>query len=217
MNLVLDDTIRIPVELASSLRAFRRWTKSDDYPERGEIAWLRGELWVDYSMETLLHNVLKLRVLMALSVLLDADPFGRVFADGMRLVNEEAELSNEPDLMFVSREGIRTKRVRVEAGEESLEVIGSPDMVLEVVSEHSIQKDTVVLRDLYAAAGIQEYWLINPLGDQVAFDILRLTSRGYAATRKSAGWVKSNVFGKSFRLEEQPSQDDLPEYRLRVR
>jgi Uma2 family endonuclease len=96
-------------------------------------------------------------------------------------------------------------------------VIGTPEMVLEVVSKHSIQKDTVVLRELYAVAGISEYWLVNPLGEALSFDILRLTARGYVTTRKSDGWIKSALFGKSFRLEAQQSRDDLPEYRLLVR
>jgi Uma2 family endonuclease len=96
-------------------------------------------------------------------------------------------------------------------------VIGTPDMVLEVVSSHSVQKDTVALRELYAAAGIAEYWLVNPLGEELSFDILRLTAKGYALSRKTRGWMKSTVFGKSFRLEAQEPEDELPDYRLLVR
>jgi Uma2 family endonuclease len=90
-------------------------------------------------------------------------------------------------------------------------------MVLEVVSKTSIQKDTVALRELYAAAGIAEYWLVDPLGDEISFDILRLTSRGYSAARKSDGWVKSAVFGKSFKLVQEEGSGELPAYRLLVR
>jgi Uma2 family endonuclease len=116
--------------------------------------------------------------------------------------------------MFASRETLRTKRLRFEQGLDSLEAIGTPDLVLEVVSEHSIQKDTVVLRELYAAAGIAEYWLVNPLSDELSFEILRLTARGYAAARKNGGWVKSAVFGKSLRLEQMQGESELPDYRL---
>ena len=90
-------------------------------------------------------------------------------------------------------------------------------MVLEVVSTSLVDKDTVVLRGLYAAAGIPEYWLVNPLGGRLEFDILRLTRGRYLATRKSAGWIKSAVFGKSFRLVELPDDHDLPQYDLQVR
>ncbi len=217
MNLVLDDTICIPLGVADSLKAFRRWTKSDGYPERGDYAYLDGDLWVDLSKETFLHNELKGLFAVILGGLVRSDELGRFFADRLRLVHESAGLSCEPDAMYASQSALRTKRVRLEQGAESLEVIGTPDMVLEIVSVHSIQKDTVVLHDLYAAAGIAEYWLVNPLGDEVTFDIWRLTARGYANTRKTSGWVKSAVFGKSFRLEAKDSGDDLPEYRLLVR
>ena len=90
-------------------------------------------------------------------------------------------------------------------------------MVLEVVSKHSVQKDTVILRDHYATAGIAEYWLVNPLGGRLSFDILRLTAKGYSPTRKIAGWAKSAVFDKSFRLVREDADAELPAYRLLVR
>jgi Uma2 family endonuclease len=218
MNLVLDDTIRIPAGAAEDLEAFRRWTRSDHYPDRGDYAWLNGDLWVDLSIETLLHNQIKDLFVIVLGGMILNDRWGRYFGDRMRLVNIEAGVSTEPDGMFASHESVRAGRVWWEQGLESLEVIGTPDMVLEVVSTHSVQKDTVVLRELYAAAGIAEYWLVNPLGGQLAFDILRLTTKGYATTRKAGGWSKSAVFGKSFRLvEEKASDDEVPEYRLLVR
>ncbi|MCI0361077.1 MAG: Uma2 family endonuclease [Planctomycetaceae bacterium] len=168
-------------------------------------------------METLLHNLIKTQIAAVLAMMVQAQQLGRFFGDRMRLVHEAAGLSVEPDGTFASNEALRLQHVRFEQGTNSIEVIGSPDMVLEVVSEHSVQKDTVVLRELYAAAGIAEYWLVNPLGEELSLDILRLSPKGYTASRKSSGWVKSTVFGKSFRLEVQESNDDLPDYRLQVR
>jgi len=218
MNLVLDDTIRVPLDATDDLASFREWTKSDDYPDRGDYAYLSGDLWVDLSRETLLHNQIKSLFAIILGGTVINERLGRFFADRMRLVTVEVGLSSEPDAMFASRESIQSGRVAWEEGGQSLEVIGVPDMVLEVVSTHSVQKDTVFLRDLYAAAGIAEYWLVNPLGGQLSFEILRLTAKGYAPTRRAAGWIKSTVFGKSFRLVEEKAGDDgLPEYRLLVR
>lgn len=42
-----------------------------------------------------------------------------------------------------------------EEGDSSLEVIGTPDMVPEVISFHSLQNDAAVLRKRYALAGIR--------------------------------------------------------------
>jgi len=217
MNLVLDDTIRIPLVAATSLDAFRLWTKSADYPERGDYNYLGNDLWVDLSSESVGHNLLRGAVSSVLASVAIDNRLGRSFASGMRLVHESASLSTEPDSMFVCRDSLRSGCVWFENGAESREVIGSPDVVLEIVSKHTVQKDTVALRELYAAAGITEYWLVHPLGEQLSFDILRLTAKGYAASRKTGGWTKSTVFGKSFRLEAQVPEDELPDYRLLVR
>ena len=75
--------------------------------------------------------------------------------------------------------------------------------VLEVLSDSSVEKDIVILFDAYWQAGIAEYWLVDARKGPVRFDIYRHTSKGYVATRKQAGWVKSAVFSKSFRLSQR--------------
>jgi Uma2 family endonuclease len=220
MILLLDNAVRIPREAVGDFGAFRRWTKSRQYPPRGEIEFLCRDVWVDLAPESLVSNQLRTAIASCLGHLIDRQSSGHFFARGMRLVHKDACLSCEPDTMFVGHEAVKTSRIRWQKGRESLEVIGTPDLVVEIVSETSILKDRVVLRELYAAAGIPEYWLINPLGGQLSFDILRLagrlSGRRYAATRKSAGWIKSAVFGKSFRLLEEAG-DDAPQYKLLVR
>ena len=201
----------------TDLSSFRRWAKSEDFPDRGWYAHLGGELWMDPAMERLGHNQAKGEIALVLGTLVKQTQAGRFISDRMLLTNLEAELSTEPDGMFLSYDALRTGRVRLEEGEDSLEVEGSPDMVLEVVSPTSRQKDTVKLRELYWRAGIKEYWLADPGPDDLSFDILKRGPKGYAATRKTAGWVKSAVFGKSFRLTRQPDALGYPAYTLAVR
>jgi Uma2 family endonuclease len=64
--------------------------------------------------------------------------------------------------------------------------------LLEIVSAGSVEKDTQTLRELYWKAGIAEYWLVDARGERLAFDILRHAAKGYVATRKAAGWLKSH-------------------------
>jgi Uma2 family endonuclease len=119
--------------------------------------------------------------------------------------------------MFLSYASMRDGRARLARRENSQEVIGFPDMVLEVISPTSEQKDTLLLRDLYWQAGIAEYWLVDPRRNALIFDILRRGPRGYAAARKLRGWIKSPVFGKSFRLSHKKDRLGLTGYRLQVR
>jgi Uma2 family endonuclease len=109
--------------------------------------------------------------------------------------------------------------VRLVEGEKEgyLELAGTPDMVLEIVSTSSVEKDTETLRMLYWRAGIPEYWIVDARGECLEFDILRLHSDGYAAVRKRGGWLKSRVFGRSFRLTQRVDDEGNPEYSLLVR
>lgn len=110
-------------------------------------------------------------------------------------------------------------RVRLieERTEGFVELEGSPDMALEVVSRSSVHKDTVILRKAYWEAGIREYWLVDAGSEPVQFEILRHSARGYVATRKHEGWIKSQVFGKSFRLIQDAAPKGNPDFTLQVR
>ena len=101
--------------------------------------------------------------------------------------------------------------------EQYIEVEGTPDWVLEIVSKHSVQKDTQLLRAAYFRAGIPEYWLIDARTEPLKFDILRRTAKGYVSVRRQNGWVKSSVFHKSFRLTRALDDQENPEYTLAVR
>lgn len=137
--------------------------------------------------------------------LVKAQQLGYYFTDGVRLSNIAAELSTNPDGVFASFETLRSGQLRLIEGarEGYVEVEGTPDLVLEIVSPSWVDKDTEVLRALYAAAGITEYWLVDVRGTRQHFQILRLTATGYAATRARSGWLKSSVLNRSFQLVRQ--------------
>lgn len=218
-TVVVADQVRIP-SWVNDLESFRRWSRSDDYPERGWVSFLDGEIWVDTHMEQLFtHNRVKTCFTVALAGLVEAEQLGYFFSDRASLSHEGANLSTEPDGTFCSFVAIESKRVALVEGVEEgfVEIDGTPDMVLEVVSTYSVRKDTKVLRGLYARAGIPEYWLVDARKEKLQFDILSLTERGYATTRKRDGWVKSRVFGRAFRLESRPDRLGNPQYFLQTR
>ena len=62
----------------------------------------------------------------------------------------------QPDVLFVSRD--RAAIVR-ENG-----VFGAPDLVIEVMSPATAQRDRTVKAKLYARAGVKELWLVDPDG-----------------------------------------------------
>jgi Uma2 family endonuclease len=216
---VLDSkSVSIPLWI-QDLESFRRWAHSEEFPDSGQICYLNGEVWVDMSKEQFTHNQLKGEFGSVLMPLVKRMRSGRYFPDGYLFSNAAANLSTNPDGMFASMESLRLGRVRLMEGAEGgfTELQGTPDMVLEIVSPSSVHKDTVVLLDLYWQAGIAEYWLVSVRGESLQFDILHRGATRYIATRRQAGWVKSHVFGKSFRLTEQADALGHPQYTLETR
>jgi Uma2 family endonuclease len=213
------DNVCVPAWVGD-LASFRRWSDSEEFPEFGRICYLAGEVWIDMSKEQLYtHNKLKTRYYIVVGGLVDADQLGDFFSDGASVVNADADLSAVPEAVFVSAAALASGRVRLVEGvrEGFVEIEGSPDMVLEVVSDSSVRKDTVRLRDLYWQAGIREYWLVEARPERATFDILRHTPKGYVAVRKQNGWLKSAVFGKAFRLTQGTDRFGHPTFMLEAR
>jgi Uma2 family endonuclease len=215
---VESERVSVP-EWVVDLATFRRWAHADDFPEQGRISYLNGEVWVDMSNEQVFSHVLvKTEVSAVLRVLVKTGRLGLFLNDGVLLSNVDADIACNPDATFVSNAS-RQDRVRLIAGKEAgyVELEGSPDMVLEVISTSSVHKDTVLLRKGYWDAGVREYWLIDARKEPLTFDILRHTPKGHRATPKKDGWLKSAVFGKSFRLTQEVDALGEPEFTLETR
>ncbi len=215
-----DESVQIPVSV-TDLASFRRWALSDEFPENGRICYLEREVWVDMSKEQFFsHNQVKQEFNFVLGGLVKARDFGYYVPDGMRVSNVEAEISSVPDAAFVSYDALDTGRARlIEAKRDDgfVELEGTPDMVLEVVSPSSVKKDTVTLKQAYWEASVPEYWLADARGDRLVFEIFRHTPKGYVPVRKQGGWVASKVFGKSFRLTKGTDRHGNPAFTLEVR
>src|SRR5947209_9808644 len=160
------------------LASFRRWCDSDDFPDEGRICFLQGEVWIDMSREQLFtHNQVKTELTSVLRPLAKRERLGLYFADGLRLTNVPADISAVPDGTLVANDSLDTGRVRFVEGKEGgfTELEGVPDLVIEVVSDSSVDKDTEWLMKAYWEAGIREYWLIDARGQPLQFNIYRHT------------------------------------------
>lgn len=187
---------------------FGEWRFSDDIPEKLKAHYIRGRVWIEDMEEIFSHNGVKLAITMTLGAIVRAEKLGRYFPDGILLSNEAADVRNEPDATFVSAESLKAKRVTFKAGSHSgahaTVLVGSPDLVVEVVSPSSVDKDYEYLLAAYFDAGIREYWLVDARkGGDVEFTINRRSAKGFVPVRRAKGWSKSDVFGRSFRLVRQ--------------
>ena len=188
----------------TDLASFDRWVDSPDFPSRGRFSFLRGAVWADVSTEdALTHDCARLWVGLALGMITRNLDLGNYFGDRVRLRNEEVGFSTEPDGLMISSHSSQAGRIRYpdETSAASYTFAGAPDMLLEVVSDASEKKDREILRDAYYRAGVTEYWIVDARPESPMIDVLSYGSRGFVASRRQAGgWVRSKLFGRSFRL-----------------
>ena len=201
--IVFEGRLRVPGDIFC-LDKFRAWMHSREYPEQGRISFVAGEIEVDMSPEELeTHNKAKGALFVALSLWIQEQNLGELLADRAFLVNREADLATEPDITFCSWDALRSERVHygewVEGSQRLVEVVGSPDLVIEVVSQNSVRKDTVSLRERYWRAGITEYWIVDARGESIDFHLLLRGEHEYEETSADAdGYRTSHVLKRAF-------------------
>lgn len=214
-------SVRIPIS-ASTLAGFRNWATSDEFPQHIRAAFIDQEIFIEMSNEEPQTQIaVKDEIGRVLLNLNREQKLGKFYGDGLLVSNEEVSVSNNPDASFATFESFRSGRVRLVPKADQVgrhrEAEGTPDWVLEVISDSSVEKDTERLREAYHRAGIREYWLIDARGDDIAFEILYHSKDGYESAPIRGGWQESRVFGRSFRLERQRDPLGLWEYTLHTR
>ena len=211
----LPDTVR-------TLSGFCEWAISSAFPVFGRFTFLDQEIHVDMSPEEIqTHINIKAEVNRQFANLARRLKLGTYFPDGTLIRNDPAGLANEPDCTFVLHDSMRSGKVRLQPRKgypgEDMALVGSPDIVVEIVSRSSWTKDTCELVEKYHAAGIAEYWLIDGLDDKLEFRLLRWRKGGYVAAPARQGWRKSHVLDRWFRLTRKQDIDGLWQYTLGVR
>jgi Uma2 family endonuclease len=70
----------------------------------------------------------------------------------------------QPDVVYVAPENL---------GIVSDFITGAPDLVVEVLSLGTARRDRVEKLGLYAQSGIREYWIVDPVTQQIEFLVNR--------------------------------------------
>ncbi len=91
---------------------------------------------------------------------------GRAFISPLDVRLSEHDVV-EPDVIFVGEDRLGIIKEKY--------MLGSPSLLIEVVSDP--RTDRVRKRDLYARAGVSEYWIVDPDADRV--EVHRLSDKGY--------------------------------------
>ncbi|HEY1065987.1 MAG TPA: Uma2 family endonuclease [Pirellulales bacterium] len=212
--------VEIPLGI-DSLAKFSAWASLDEFPERGRIDYIRGCIEVDMSPEDSFdHSIPKTEIARQLAnIVVEADS-GLVYVDSMLFRHAGADVSTQPDVMFVSEESLAAERARLvpraggEPGKFAV-VEGAPDLIVEIVSDSSVSKDLRRLPPAYFAAGVREFWRVDARGEELLFQVFVRGESDWQETAADAdGFRRSSVFAKRFRLDRWRDVRECWRYRL---
>ncbi len=167
-------------------------------PESQRWEYVRGEV-VMYSPATAEHQDLVRFLLRLLDGYCEERRWDKVLA-GPAAIRILPDVVREPDLFALLPEEVpKAKGVPLEV---------RPALVIEVTSPTTRTIDTVEKASDYAAAGIQEYWVIDPERGEIL--VHRLKEREYELERVRAGHLESASVPGLWLKAEWLFQEPLP-------
>ncbi len=180
---------RKPPRRRLSFEEFLEWLDEDTWAE-----WVDGEVVV-LSPASATHQRLVGFLATTLGLYVRERDLGEVFtAPFLMKLPEELRRGREPDVLFVAKEHLeRLKDTYLD---------GPADLVIEIVSEESRLRDRGAKRAEYEAAGVPEYWLIDP--ERRELELNRLDARGrYRLIEPDSHGVYASGVVPGFRLRAE--------------
>lgn len=109
------------------------------------------------------HQWIAQRLLITLGSFVEAHRLGKLFHAPTDVVLSDINVV-QPDLLFISRERLS---IITEAN-----IQGAPDLIIEILSPSTADRDRTIKRTTYARFGVTEYWIVSP--DTQTIEVCRL-------------------------------------------
>jgi Uma2 family endonuclease len=219
--ITVDERVSLPAS-AMTHAGFRAWATSAALPSGVHATFVDDEVILDMSPEAIeSHNKVKTCLAAVLQGLATKEDLGEVYGDGVLVTHEAAGLSSEPDATFIAWSTFESGRARLveKANREGdyIEIVGAPDVVVEVVSDSSERKDLHLLRAAYLRAGVGEYWIVDARGDAVSFEILVRRGDAWETPSPNDAPQRSDAFSRTFTLSRTRNRAGRWSYELAAR
>ena len=173
-----------PPTLAEAVAPPRTQTPEELYEsldEETKAELIDGEIII-MPPATILHSRTSGVVLSLMKLFVEAQGLGEVFGDaGMHL----GEQRYVPDVAFVA--SAHAERV------QETHIAGAADLVVEVISPSTAGRDWGSKMRDYEQYGVQEYWLLNPVVEQISAYVLDSDGKYQPLAPDSAGRYYSQV------------------------
>lgn len=162
--------------------------------------------WVDGQVITMPgasfeHQTLDKFLLTIMNLYVESKDLGIVLSSPFTMKLEAQRRGREPDILFVGKQRLHLfKKTYLD---------GAADLAVEIISPESVGRDRGEKFVEYEAAGIREYWLIDPERRQAEF--YRINSEGfYQLISTPEGVFRSEVLPEFFLRVEWFWRESLP-------
>lgn len=165
LNATVETPVTEQVRLKMTYDEYLAWAGEGNFLAE----WVDGEVIV-HMPATQLHQVVKIFLVRLLSAFADLFRLGRVLDAPFEMKLSPTGPAREPDVLFVSTANLSQLTER--------RLNGPADLVIEIVSDDSVTRDRDDKFFEYEAAGLPEYWIIDPRPQRRRAYFYQLDDRG---------------------------------------
>lgn len=117
------------------------------------------------------HQRIRSKLTVILSQVLEDEDLGVVLGSPCNVMLSPWDVV-QPDILFIrkNRRGLIGEQI----------ILGPPDLIVEILSEDTQERDMITKRRIYADSGVQEYWIVDPDAETVETRIW--SELGYIST-----------------------------------
>ncbi len=162
----------------TTIQKHKIWTYKDylNLPEdRNIYEIIEGELYMTPA-PTPKHQNVSLNLAYLMKIYIEDHPIGKIFIAPIDVLLDPKTVV-QPDILFILKDNlamIRDKNIQ-----------GPPDLVIEISSPGTIQKDRILKVRTYARFGVKRLWLVDP--DNQTFEAFELDKDTYRLVKCLAG------------------------------
>ncbi|OGW51458.1 MAG: hypothetical protein A2Z50_03470 [Nitrospirae bacterium RBG_19FT_COMBO_42_15] len=179
----------------NTLTIQKKYTYNDylniDDEKRYEV--MKGELIMVPAPFTI-HQKAQINLAVILSNFVREKKLGKILVAPTDVVLAE-DIVVQPDILYISNN-------RLDIIKEAA-IMGSPDLVIEIVSPSSASYDTIEKREIYEKYGVKEYWLVFP--QEKAVEVLTIEKgiyKEFCKARKTGIAKSKSIEGLTVDIKE---------------
>src|SRR5688572_26646078 len=160
---VVSPSLIRPDRLRMSYEEYLQWADEDTHAE-----WVEGEVIVHMPAKDI-HQATLGFLYRLLSLFVEVFALGRLRTAPFEVKIRPGRSSREPDILFIANKNLdRLSNDRF---------VGPPDLIVEIVSADSLQRDRRDKFNEYREAGVPEYWIIDPRRNKQRADFYALNEQ----------------------------------------